>query len=185
MPKEAWFDLERHEAVIPWPKFILSFRQIGGFTAAMVGLILIAAVVDGRELTPYLKAVLYVAVLVPLGLMLVRTLGKYTDFNTPVGISPTAMAARGWLSGIYFEWSEVRALVYRPPMIAGRYEPPTSELFVILKDDRRDRVRLPCLRPDDVGQLVAILNAIARRHGFELVVGHTEDGDKRARQLGA
>ena len=177
MPKEAWFDLERNEAIIPWPKLIRSVRQIVGFTAAMVSLILITAVIDQRDFTPYIKAASWVAVLVPLGMMLVYTLERHTIFNRPIGISPTAMVAPGGRSGTYIEWSKVRVLVYCPPMFTARYEPPTDDLVAIMRDNRRERVALPRMRNGDFDRLVTLLETIADIHGFEFVRGSQDDGE--------
>ncbi|NRG17804.1 hypothetical protein HPQ64_08890 [Rhizobiales bacterium] len=180
MRKTIWFDLERSEAYLPWRVYHFSARQIAGFTVAIVVIIIISAFVDGRAIGPYLTAALYTAVLLPFGLKL----SSYLLSPNPVGVSPEAMVASGWWRPRRINWSEVRALVHTHTML-GSMAPIDRNLIVIMKDNRKTRVFLPVLSNEEMSYLVTILRDIAGRHGFEFVLDHTDEGQKRARELGA
>ncbi|MFC6486809.1 hypothetical protein [Nitratireductor sp. GCM10026969] len=145
-------------------------------------LIVVAGVVDRRELTPYLIVALAVAVIAPLVLVLASYI--MAALNSPIGIGPNAMVAPGWWRRHYVEWSEVRALIHTHSMV-GSFAPIDRNLIVLTKDNRRIRLFLPAISKEELAQLLAILRDIADRHGFELVLDHTEEGQKRSQELGA
>jgi|GEM_PF-4004727 len=150
----------------------------------MVVLIVIAAVVDGRELTPYLVTALIAAIFTPLFFMLVSYLETSGPFSTPIGVGPDAMMAPTWWRPHYVEWSHVQALIHTHSAM-GSFAPIDRNLVVIAKDGQRTRLFLPVISKEELACLLTILRTIADRHGFEFVLDHTDEGQKRARELGA
>jgi len=184
MRNEIWFDLERREAVIPWREYSLTARRIAGAALAFVLLIGATAVVDGRELAPTFIAAAPVAAFALLSFVVLNYLLIAGPFRTAIGISPKAMAAPTWFRPHYVEWPEVRALICIHSLL-GSLAPIDRNLIVVTKDHRKTRLFLPVISNTEMTQLVTILRDIADENGFELILDNTEEGRKRARQLGA
>ncbi|MCQ8784163.1 hypothetical protein [Mangrovibrevibacter kandeliae] len=183
MQTQARFDVEKNEAVIRRAN-VLSMPRIIGFTAALAGLVCVAGLVDGGEIARYARAAFWVGVLVPLVLLPLHLMERDPRINASIGIGPTGMAQSDLWSATFVEWTDVRVLILQPPMLYGRYGPALSALVAFTRDGRRQKIVLPPLDGQGPRQLLTILQAITARHGIEFVMAHTDEGDRRARQLG-
>lgn len=161
MAEQPYFDIERGEAVVPWR---VAFPRWAAYAFAGVFWVLI---ILGAVLAKW-----PVATIAIIAFCLIFPFPKFVNrwmerrmAPEPLGIGQDEMVGVTTVGGAgHVQWAEVAEVKLQG--LSSEGGEPTRHLLVRLKDGGGARFDLPPMSEDEFGQLWAVLEAVAGRHGF-------------------
>lgn len=172
-------DAENLEVVVRKDPDKFTWRQIFWATALSASLMLVFWIIEGRQEVGMLWGAAIVAVSMPTAGALIRFAQRGAP---PLAIDRNRiMVSTEWGNSAYFSWTEVQCVAFahfgggRPPILRG--------ILIYRRGMPATRAYLNYLSADEFVALAEIVQRISKFHGFEVVTGFTDAGQRRLREL--
>lgn len=155
-----------------------TWRQIIWATVFSASLMLALWTIEGREEVGFLWGTIAVAV----AIFVVGALFRFAQRRAP----PLAidrdriMVSTGW-GNIYISWTDVQCVAFAHFPV-GR-SPISRGILIYRREMPATRVHVTYLSADEFVALAKIVQRISKFHGFEVVTGFTDSGQRRLQKL--
>ena len=172
-------DAENLEVLVQKDPEMFTWRQIIWATALSAGLMLVFWLIEGRQEVGFLWGAVVVAGSVPIAGALIR----FAQRRAPsLAIDRNrVLISTAWGNSAYIPWTEVQCVAFahfgggKPPILRG--------ILIYRRGMSATRAYVSYLSADEFVALAEIVQRISKFHGFEVVTGFTDAGQRRLREL--
>lgn len=182
--QSIYLDTDTCQAILPWREYKFPVWWIWAVTCLFSLLIALLSLSEPDRASDYLVAAGGVAIVLPVLLFGFRFLFHKWLKAVIVVIDKDRFAGANayWWTPFQGNWSEITTIAHVHSMLGRSFRPIECNLLLFGRNGRA-RMSLPPLNESERLAFFEILTKIARRHRIELVFDHTDEGNRRIREL--